>query len=129
MNITGTFNAILNPLDGYAKGENGVKLGRMSIEKVWNGELKGKSKGEMLSAMTSVKGSAGYVAIEQVTGSLSGKKGSFVLQHYGTMDKGQDRLVLEVVPDSGTGELKGLTGKMDIRIEGDTHYYDFEFEL
>jgi hypothetical protein len=119
----------LNPLDGYAKGENGVKLGRMSIEKVWNGELKGKSKGEMLSAMTSVKGSAGYVAIEQVTGSLSGKKGSFVLQHYGTMDKGQDRLVLEVVPDSGTGELKGLTGKMDIRIEGDTHYYDFEFEL
>ncbi|SRR6056297_264657 len=129
MNITGTFNAILNPLDGYAKGENGVKLGRMSIEKVWNGELKGKSKGEMLSAMTSVKGSAGYVAIEQVTGSLSGKNGSFVLQHYGIMDKGQDRLVLEVVPDSGTGELKGLTGKMDIRIEGDTHYYDFEFEL
>ena len=129
MNITGTFNAILNPLDGYAKGENGVKLGRMSIEKVWNGELKGKSKGEMLSAMTSVKGSAGYVAIEQVTGSLSGKNGSFVLQHYGIMDKGQDRLVLEVVPDSGTGELIGLTGKMDIRIEGDTHYYDFEFEL
>jgi len=129
MNITGTFNAILNPLDGYAKGENGVKLGRMSIEKVWNGELKGKSKGEMLSVMTSVKGSAGYVAIEQVTGSLSGKNGSFVLQHYGIMDKGQDRLVLEVVPDSGTGELKGLTGKMDIRIEGDTHYYDFEFEL
>ncbi|HMB40607.1 MAG TPA: DUF3224 domain-containing protein [Balneolaceae bacterium] len=129
MNITGTFNAILNPLDGYAKGGNGVKLGRMSIEKTWNGELKAKSKGEMLSAMTSVKGSAGYVAIEQVSGSLAGKTGSFVLQHYGIMERGQDRLVLEVVPDTGTGELKGLTGKMAIRIEEGTHYYDFEFEL
>jgi hypothetical protein len=90
MNMTGTFNAILNPLDGYAKGENGVKLGRMSIQKTWNGELKAKSKGEMVSAMTPVKGSAGYVAIEQVTGTLAGKKGSFVLQHYGIMDKGKD---------------------------------------
>jgi len=129
MNSSGTFNAILNPLDGYAKGENGVKLGRMSIEKTWNGDLKAKSKGEMLSAMTPVKGSAGYVAIEQVTGTLAGKKGSFVLQHYGIMDKGKDRLILEVVRDSGTDELQGLTGKMAIRIEECTHFYDFEYEL
>lgn len=129
MNITGSFNAILNPLDGYAKGENGIKLGRMSIEKTWNGDLKAKSRGEMLSAMTSVKGSAGYVAIEQVTGTLVGKTGSFVLQHYGIMDNGNNRLILEVVPDSGTDELKGLTGRMAIRIEEDTHFYDFEFDL
>jgi hypothetical protein len=129
MKISGTFNAILNPIEGYAEGENGIKLGRMSIEKTWNGELNAKSRGEMLSAMTSVKGSAGYVAIEQVTGSLSGKKGSFVLQHFGTMDNGEDRLILEVIPDSGTGELKGLTGKMAIRIEEGTHYYDFEYTL
>lgn len=129
MNINGTFSAILTPLDGYARGENGVKLGRMSIQKTWNGELKAKSKGEMVSAMTPVKGSAGYVAIEQVTGTLAGKKGSFVLQHFGIMDKGKDRLILEVVPDSGTDELQGLTGKMAIRIEEGTHFYDFEFDL
>lgn len=129
MNINGTFSAILNPLDGYVRGENGVKLGRMSIQKTWNGELKAKSKGEMVSAMTPVKGSAGYVAIEQVTGTLAGKKGSFVLQHFGIMDKGKDRLILEVVPDSGTDELQGLTGKMAIRIEEGTHFYDFEFDL
>lgn len=129
MNITGTFNAILKPLDGYTNGENGVKLGRMSIEKTWNGDLKARSRGEMLSAMTPVKGSAGYVAIEQVTGTLVGKTGSFVLQHYGIMDNGNDRLILEVVPDSGTDELQGLTGRMAIRIEQDTHFYDFEFDL
>lgn len=71
----------------------------------------------MLSAMTSTKGSADYVAIEQVTGSLNGKRGSFVLQHFGIMNRGKDRLVLEVVPDSGEDELTGLTGKMEIKIE------------
>lgn len=83
----------------------------------------------MVSAMTPVKGSAGYVAIEQVTGTLTGKKGSFVLQHFGIMDKGKDRLILNVVPDSGTDDLQGLTGKMAIRIEEGTHFYDFEFDL
>ncbi len=83
----------------------------------------------MLSAMTSTQGSAGYVAIEQVTGELEGKKGSFVLQHFGTMDKGRDRLILEVIPDSAAGELAGLTGRMAIRIEDGQHFYDFEYEL
>ena len=101
----------------------------MSIDKIFYGELDASSKGEMLSAMTSTKGSAGYVAIEQVIGSLSGKQGSFVLQHFGTMYKGKDRLILEVVPDSGSGELSGLVGEMTIKIEEREHYYEFEYEL
>jgi hypothetical protein len=129
MKITGKFYVNLNPLDFYAKGEDGVNFGRMSIDKSFHGELEATSKGEMLSAMTSTKGSAGYVAIEQVIGDLSGKKGSFVLQHFGTMDKGKDRLVLEVVPDSGTGELTGLAGTMSINIEDGQHFYEFEYEL
>ena len=83
----------------------------------------------MLSAMTPTQGSAGYVAIEQVIGELEGKKGSFVLQHFGTMDKGQDSLILNVIPDSGTNELEGLTGSMKIRIEQGIHHYDFEYTL
>ncbi|MDR9419605.1 DUF3224 domain-containing protein [Gracilimonas sp.] len=129
MKVSGEFAVKLDPIDGYVEGENGVKLNRMSIDKTFHGELDAISKGEMLSAMTPVKGSAGYVAIEQVSGKLSGKKGSFVLQHYGIMDKGEDRLILEVVPDSGTGELEGLSGKMDITIEEGKHFYEFEYQL
>ena len=103
MKISGKFEVKLNPLDTYAQGIDGIHLGRMSIDKKFDGDLDATSQGEMLSAMTAVKGSAGYVAIEQVSGTLSGKKGSFVLQHFGTMQQGSDRLVLEVVPDSGAG--------------------------
>ena len=129
MKITGKFDVNLNPLDFYVQGKNGIKLGRMSIDKTFHGDLDATSKGEMLSAMTSVEGSAGYVAIEQVIGTLSGKSGSFVLQHFGAMDKGSNRLVLEIVPDSGTGQLSKLAGKMDIKIEEGQHYYEFEYEL
>ncbi|RYY77320.1 MAG: DUF3224 domain-containing protein [Gammaproteobacteria bacterium] len=129
MKITGEFQVKLQPLDSYAKGAEGINLGRMSLDKTFSGALDATSKGEMLSAMTSTKGSAGYVAIEQVVGSLSGKKGSFVLQHFGTMNRGKDRLILEVVPDSGTGELTGLSGKMLIKIESGKHFYEFEYEL
>jgi len=101
----------------------------MSIDKTFHGDLSATSKGEMLTAMTPIKGSAGYVAIEQLDGSLSGKKGSFVLQHFGTMDKGQDRLVLEVTPDSGTRELEGLQGVMAIIIEDGQHLYEFEYDF
>ncbi len=101
----------------------------MSIDKTFYGELEASSKGEMLNAMTSTQGSAGYVAIEQVIGSLSGKKGSFVLQHFGTMNKGKSRLILEVVPDSGSDELVGLSGSMSISIEEGKHFYEFEYEL
>ena len=129
MKITGNFEVKLSPLDFYAQGLDGVNLGRMSIDKQFKGALEATSKGEMLSAMTKVKGSAGYVAIEQVSGVLSGKKGSFVLQHFGTMNQGSDRLVLEVVPNSGYGELSSLAGKMAIKIEGGKHRYEFEYEL
>ena len=129
MKIKGQFDVSLNPLEPYAKGKSGIKLGRMAIDKSFHGELEATSEGEMLSAMTPVKGSAGYVAIEQVEGRLSGKTGSFVLQHFGAMNHGRERLVLEVVPDSGTGELSGLTGTMEIRIEAGQHFYEFEYEL
>ena len=127
--ISGKFDLIMKPLDTYATGVDGVKLGRMSIDKIFLGGLSAVSKGEMLNALATVEGSAGYVAVEQVTGELEGKKGIFVLQHYGLMGGRGRHLTLEVVPDSGSGELKGLTGKMDIRIEDGQHYYDFEYEL
>ena len=129
MKITGTFDVKLLPMDNFAPGKDGISLGRMSIDKTFYGDLSGASKGEMLSAMTPVKGSAGYVAIEQVNGKLAGNVGSFVLQHFGIMDQGRDRLILEVIPDSGTGELAGLSGTMAIRIDEGQHFYDFDFDL
>ena len=129
MKVSGEFEVDLKPLDSYAKGENGVTLGRMSIDKTFSGGLTGKGKGEMLTAMTSVRGSAGYTAIEQFTGSLSGKKGSFVLQHFATMQGEKNFTRLEVVPDSGFGELEGISGKMIIRIEDGKHFYDFGYEF
>lgn len=129
MKASGEFQVKLQPMDSYAKGTEGINIGRMSIDKTFSGDLVATSRGEMLSAMTTVKGSAGYVAIEQVSGSLSGKQGSFVLQHFGTMNQGKDRLVLEVIPDSGSGELKGLSGKMLIKIENGKHFYEFDYDL
>ena len=129
MKVIGEFQVKLQPLEFYAKGSEGINLGRMSLDKTFTGALEATSKGEMLSAMTSTKGSAGYVAIEQVIGSLSGKKGSFVLQHFGTMNRGKDNLILEVVPDSGSGELTGISGNMLIKIENGKHFYEFEYEL
>jgi len=129
MRAMGEFEVNLQPLESYATGDDGINFGRMSIDKTFSGDLAATSKGEMLSAMTAVTGSAGYVALEQVSGNLSGKKGSFVLQHFGIMSQGQNHLTLEVVPDSGAGELIGLSGKMSIKIENSKHYYDFDFEL
>ena len=129
MKISGEFEIKLQPMDAYAKGQDGISLGRMSIDKVFSGALDASSKGEMLSARTTIQGSAGYVAIEQVSGSLSGKQGSFVLQHFGTMSRGKQNLVLEVVPDSGSGELSGITGQMSISIENGKHFYEFDYTL
>ena len=106
---------------------DGSALGRLSIDKQFHGDLEGTSKGQMLSAGTSVKGSAGYVAIERVSGTLNGRRGSFVLQHSGTMNRGAPQLVITVVPDSGTDELVGLTGSMSIIIENGKHSYVFEY--
>ena len=129
MKLSGKFEVKLQPLKAYVEGIDGVNLGRMSIEKTFSGELSAASKGEMLTATTSVEGSAGYVAIEQVTGTLSGRSGSFILQHFGTMSQGDNFLLLEVVPDSGTGDLAGISGKMAIRTEDGQHFYDFDYEL
>lgn len=129
MIATGTFSLKSESLDNYAEGSNDIKLNRMSIDKSFEGDLKGSSKGEILSAVTPVKNSAGYVAIEQVVGEIEGKKGSFVLQHFGIMDKGDNRLILEVVPDSGTSDLADISGKMLIRIEDGQHFYDFDYKL
>lgn len=105
-------------------------LGRMTIDKTFHGDLEASSKGQMLSAGTSVKGSAGYVAVEKVTGTLHGRKGSFILQHNATMDRGKPSLSITVVPDSGTDELTGIAGMMNINIAPDgKHTYDFEYSL
>lgn len=107
----------------------GCTLGRFLLEKVYVGGLAATSTGEMLSALSDVKGSAGYVAIERVSGALQGLEGSFVLQHSGTMDRGEMHLVVTVVPDSGTGALAGITGAMNIIITGGSHSYEFEYSI
>lgn len=125
---TGSFEVKLSPLAPPDQAE-GSTLGRMSIDKQFHGDLEATGKGEMLSAGTEVKGSAGYVAIERVTGTLQGRRGSFVLQHSGTMSNGTQQLSITVVPDSGSGRLVGLVGKMEINITEGQHTYYFEFTL
>jgi hypothetical protein len=104
-------------------------LGRMSIDKQFTGDLEATSKGEMLSAGTRVSGSAGYVAIETVTGTLHGREGTFILQHSATMNRGAPSLSITVVPDSGTGALAGISGTMQIIIENKQHSYTFDYSL
>jgi hypothetical protein len=128
MHASGTFEVKLIPQPPEDKAD-GSTLGRMSIDKQFHGDLEGASKGQMLSAMTDVKGSAGYVAIERVTGKLNGRSGSFVLQHSGSAIRGATQLSVTVVPDSGTGQLVGLAGTMTITIADGKHSYDLEYTL
>jgi Protein of unknown function (DUF3224) len=124
---SGTFDVKLTP---QAAEDGDAGLGRMAIDKQFHGDLEGTSKGFMLSsAATVVKGSGGYVAMERITGTLKGRTGSFVLQHSGTMTRGTPHLSVTVVPDSGTGQLEGLTGTMAIKIEQGKHSYDFDYTL
>ena len=124
----GTFEVKMTP-QPLADAEAGPLLARMSIAKQLQGDLQGTSKGEMLSAGNPSEGSAGYVAIERVTGSLHGKKGSFALQHSGTMDRGEQHLEITVVPGSGTGELACIKGTMSIKIDGGKHFYELIYSL
>ena len=124
----GKFDVKLHP-QPLADASSDATLGRLSIDKQWHGDLAGTSKGEMLSAVTAVKGSAGYVAIERVTATLHGRAGTFVLQHTGTMTRGEPQLSVTVVPDSGTGRLTGLTGQLAIKITGSDHSYEFDYTL
>lgn len=124
----GEFVVKLLPLTVEGQPE-GSKIGRMSIDKTISGDLIATTQGQMLSAMTEVKGSAGYVAIEKVDGTLKGKKGTFVLQHTGSMNQGSPSLSVTVVPDSGTDELVGLAGQFNIIVAGGKHSYEFKYTL
>lgn len=124
----GSFDVKLQPIDPYNR-DDGAGIARMSIDKQFHGALDATSKGEMLSAMGNVKGSAGYVAIERVTGTLAGRTGSFTLQHNATMTRGEPYLNIIVVPDSGSGQLVGLSGSMKIDIAAGKHFYAFDYAL
>jgi len=125
---SGTFEIQLKP---QATGDEAADpaIARMSIDKQFHGDLAATSKGQMLAAGTDVQGSAGYVALERVTGTLRGRSGSFTLQHSGVMTRSTFHLTIMVVPDSGAGQLTGLAGTMEIdKVEG-KHFYDFAYTL
>jgi len=127
MTARGTFEVAVvpQPQDDSAGGP----FGRLFLDKQFHGDLEATSRGQMLAALTAVEGSGGYVALELVTGTLNGKRGSFILQHNGTMRQGVYTMHVSVVPDSGTDELTGIAGRMTIIIEGGSHRYEFEYTL
>ena len=130
---SGTFEVSLTPYPGEAGNDNGsaneLIVGRLAIEKQFDGDLKASSRGEMLSIGTRTQGSAGYVAMEWVSGILNGRSGRFALQHSGTMSRGAPTLSITVVPDSGTGELAGISGRMTIEIVDGKHNYGFDYSF
>jgi hypothetical protein len=111
------------------QADNIADVGRMTLDKTFHGDLEATSIGQMVAVRTPTDGSAGYVAMERVTGTLDGKNGSFALQHFGTMNRGKQHLRIEIVPDSGTGELTGISGTMDIIIEKGGHFYVLDYAL
>lgn len=125
---TGSFEVSLQPLPNADVTADG-QFGRMLLNKKFIGDLVASARGQMLTAQTPVKGSAGYVAIDHVTGELDGRKGGFVLQHSGSMNRGVPSLSIMVVPDTGTGELTGLSGTLSINIIDGRHFYDFIYSL
>ena len=127
MRAIGDFEVKLAPLEPYNRDPDAA-LGRMSLDKVFSGDLQATGKGEMLSAGSPQSGSAGYVAVERVSGTLNGRSGSFTLQHKASMHCGTFSLSVTVVPGSGTGELEGLSGTMSIVIADGRHSYEFEYE-
>jgi hypothetical protein len=127
MTATGTFEVKMKPQTDENAGD--PTIGRMSLDKQFHGDLEATSKGQMLAVQGEIKGSAGYVAIERVVGALSGRTGTFVLQHAGTMNRGVPEQSVTVVPDSGTGDLSGLIGKMTIKIADGKHSYEFDYKL
>jgi hypothetical protein len=125
MQISGTFDVKLTP----QTSADTTSWARMRIEKTFHGQLDGGSAGEMLAVRTETKGSAGYVALEKVSATLDGRKGTFFLQHSGLMDRGSAALTVSVVPDSANGELTGLKGTMTIDIINGQHHYGFSYSL
>ena len=126
----GAFDVKVTPQKPDTQVARAANLGRLTIDKRFHGDLEGISKGEMLATQTEVPGSAGYVAMERVTGSLKGRSGSFVLQHSATMTRGTPKAAISVVPDSGTGELHGISGTMTITVGADgSHAYEFDYNI
>ena len=125
----GTFEVKVNVQKADNQEAQSAALGRMSLEKRFHGELEATGAGEMLSVGTEVAGSAGYVAMERVNGTLQGRTGSFALQHSGTMTRGEPQLSVTVVPDSGTEQLVGIAGRMTIKIVEGKHFYEFRYTL
>lgn len=127
--ITGSFDVTMHAEPPYDT-RDGVMLGRATFDKTFHGGLNAKGLVHMLSARSGArKDSAAYVALERIEGTLDGRRGTFCVTHQGTMNRGSDSLVISVVPDSGTGELEGLSGSMRIRIEDGKHFYDFDYSL
>ncbi len=125
---TGSFEVSIKPQIEPDTVE-GIALGRLSLDKLFHGDLEAAGKGEMLTAMTGVEGSAGYVAVERVTGTLHSRRGSFVFQHSGIMNRGEQQLSITVVPDSGTGQLSGIAGLFSIKFVDNKHTYTFDYSL
>lgn len=123
----GSFEVSVKPLP--SEEHESAKFGRMSIDRVISGDLTATTKGQMLTAGTDTQGSAAYVAIEHVTGSLNGHAGTFFLQHSATMNRGEPTMSITVVPDSGTGELKGLVGTFNITMAAGRHSYEFTYRI
>ncbi|MBB4659183.1 DUF3224 domain-containing protein [Parvularcula dongshanensis] len=123
----GTFSVSMEPVEEN-EGE-GATLGRMTLSKTFEGDLAGRSEGQMLTAMTPVQGSAAYVAIERFEGSLGGRSGGFALSHRGVMSAAGQDLVIGIVPDSGSGDLSGIKGTMDIEVSGGQHAYTLDYDL
>lgn len=126
--VRGPFDVKLTPQPSNIEHPDPT-LGRMTIAKTYHGDLEGTGVGEMLTAMTPVKGSAVYVAVERVTGTLQGRRGAFTIHHEGIMTRGTPALSVRVVPDSGEGDLAGIAGTMKIHVESDGHSYEFEYTL
>jgi hypothetical protein len=127
---SGPFEVKVTPQKPDTQVARSANLGRLTIDKRYRGDLEASAKGEMLATQSEVKGSAGYVALERVTGTLHGRSGSFVLQHSATMQRGAPQSSITVVPDSGTGELAGLSGSMRITVAPDgAHSYELEFRI
>jgi hypothetical protein len=114
---------------GEPDAADGTALGQSALDKTYFGDLEAQARGQMLTAITQTRGSAVYVAIERVDGTLQGRRGTFCLAHYGRMARGEQHQRIEIVPDSGTGELAGITGTLTIRIAEGVHHYELDYTL
>jgi hypothetical protein len=126
----GSFDVKVTPQKPDTQIARAANIGRLTIDKRFHGDLEGTGKGEMLASQSDVPGSAGYVAMERITGTLNGRSGGFILQHSATMTRGAPVSSIVVVPDSGTGELRGISGRMTVTVDAEgSHSYEFDFRF